>query len=138
MSKKPKDNSIEATIRRRVEKRFKQRSEYFSHVVAFVLINGAAWLIFPQIMGGFSTICAGISVLWSIAFLIDTIQFVMNELKERTIQQEIERERMLRYGVDMSEKAKNRLMYLTDDGEIMEFEEDEEAGESLKLDNRRN
>lgn len=135
MSKKTKDNSLEATIRRRVEKRFERRSEYLSHVVAFVLINGAAWLIFPQIMGGFTTICAGISGLWGIAFTIDTVQFILNELKERAIQQEIERERMARYGVGIPEKAKNRLMRLTDDGEIMEFEEDEDADTNLRLNN---
>jgi hypothetical protein len=137
MSKKSKDTSIEAEIRRRIEKRFKQRSEYFSHLAAFVPINTIGWLIFPQWNNIFSIICAGISVMWTIAFIIDTVQFIMSELQERTIQREIERERMLRYGVgEISDKTKNRLMRLTDDGEIMDFD-DEEIAENLKLDNHR-
>ncbi|MBC8170296.1 MAG: 2TM domain-containing protein [Anaerolineae bacterium] len=137
MSKRSKANSMETEIRRRIEKRFKQRSEYFSHLVAFMLVNGVGWAIFLQGNNSSSTVCAGISIIWTIAFIIDTVQFIMSELQERTIQREIERERMLRYGVgEMTEKTKNRLMRLTDDGEIMDFDE-EESDETLKMDNRR-
>jgi hypothetical protein len=140
MSKKNRPSAMEEEIRRRVEKRFDQRAEFFSHLIAYVVVNGFGWgLLAPklEISPFFTTIGMGITLLWGMGVAIHGVMYLFEEGKERAIQREIERERELRYGpggagAGNPQKFKNnsrdRIMRLSNDGELIadEYEDDDE------------
>ncbi|MBI1281660.1 MAG: hypothetical protein GC179_26275 [Anaerolineaceae bacterium] len=134
-----------ATIRRRVEARFRQRYGFYAHLAAYTLVNLVLWLIWGltsgmawqlserfQILGGLSTfltmpwpliVMAG----WGIGLVAHGLNYYIRYgdgaiRRQAAINREVEREmsQYVRY-----EKPKNdSQMRLTDDGEL-EVMEDE-------------
>src|SRR5215213_3374088 len=84
-------------IRKRITNRYNNRSEFFSHLVAFLVANGLLWgLLDPQ--GTWFTVAGIFSGLWGMGLVIHFIQYLMKEAQERAIEREIDRERAWRYG----------------------------------------
>jgi hypothetical protein len=123
----PEEPSPYDEIRKRVEKRFKRRTSFITDA-GMMLLTGTVlsflWLntdptarVSPVIM---LILVGGLTL----AFFDKLVNYVMGELQDRAIQREIEREREYQLGV--SEKAKRddaRALRLSDDGELIEFEE---------------
>ena len=117
-----------AEIRKRITNRYNNRSEFFSHLVAFVVANGILWgVLDPQ--GTWYTIAGIFSGLWFMGLVIHFIQYWMKEAQERAIEREIERERAWRRGMDEIPegeiKRKRDRLTLNHDGELMEIVEDD-------------
>ena len=117
-----------AEIRKRITNRYNNRAEFFSHLVAYIVVNGLAWFLL-QPEGTWFTIAAFISGLWGMGLVIHFIQYLMKEAQERAIEREIQREREWRRGSgEMQEgeiKRKRDRLTLNHDGELMEIVEDE-------------
>lgn len=123
----------ENEIRNRVRQRYDKRAEYFGNLIAFIVFTLAVWfIIMPTLSadnGFFRFLFTVINIGWAIGVAVSSVQHLMYELGERATQYEIEREREYFY---MTRKAKNspsetqRLMTLSDDGEIIDYEEDEQ------------
>lgn len=117
-----------AEIRKRITNRYNNRAEFFSHFVAYLIVNGIIWgLLGPE--GTWFTIAGIFSGLWGMGLVIHFIQYLMKEAQERAIEREIERERAWRRGTgEMQEgeiKRKRDRLTLNHDGELMEIVEDE-------------
>lgn len=109
-------------IRRRVEKRYSMRAEFISHLIAFLIFNAVMWFgLQPD--GFFSGVAIIITGGWSIGIVIHGVQYAMFEMKERTVQREIDRQLALR-----GEMVKPKRRYeISDDGELFVPESDEDA-----------
>ncbi len=113
----------------KVYKRFDTRADFVTHLATFVPLNILAWLLWmggvTLGLGGWPLILTG---LWGLGLLIHGIQ-VFYTASESLLQREIERE-MASYSDDMKLKRKRknadeRVMRLSDDGELVEMELDE-------------
>jgi len=127
MSKNTMDQDY-AEIRKRITNRYNNRSEFFSHLVAFLVANGILWgVLSPQ--GTWYTVAGIFTGLWFMGLVIHFIQYWMKEAQERAIEKEIEREREWRRGAgEMEEgeiKRKRDRLTLNHDGELMEIVEDD-------------
>jgi 2TM domain len=147
----PPNMPSEEEIRRRVEKRIKQRNEFYIHLAVFIVVipmlwimwgftsdffsaflsdsawvfDGMPWPIFPTIGWGIGIVAHGLTVYFNSPGRI--------EARERTIQREIERERQRLANDSYYEKPKReRSVRLTDDGELIEEDEDEAEIENGK------
>lgn len=106
------DDINEKEIRNRITTRYNNRSEFFGHLIAFVVFNLLLWFgLQPQ--DGWHTVATIFTALWGMGIAIHFVQFITTEARERAIEQAIERERQWR-GVHNDD----RLSRLTDDGEI--------------------
>lgn len=117
-------------IRKRVKRRYDNRAEFLSHLVAFIIVNGLGWWFIVRPMGGIVfTLAALVSGLWGLGVVIHGIQFLTKELQERAIEREIGREREWRSGFasEPDMKRKRDRLTLSDDGEVLEVIEDDEA-----------
>jgi hypothetical protein len=133
-------DNYEKEIRKRIEHRYKKRSEFGGMLISLVVMNAGIWFVL-QPGGGMFMMAAqcflGISV---IALGIAGTELLMNELKEAAIQREIDAERVARmgeyrYGAADYEKAKNppmRLVQISDDGELLELEDDADDDELVR------
>jgi hypothetical protein len=121
--------TLEETVRRRIEKKHKQRAELQIHAIAFVASNIGIWLFWAilNITFPFPLI---ITLGWGIGLLAHYSEYsgkygTAYEKREALIAREIEKERARLYG-DMPEKAKNDFydgdngILLTEDGELSE------------------
>ena len=117
-----------AEIRKRITNRYNNRAEFYSHLVAYLIVNGIIWILL-QPEGTWFTLAAIFSGLWGMGLVIHLIQYVMKEAQERAIEKEIERERAWRRNTgDMQEgeiKRKRDRLTLNHDGELMEIVEDD-------------
>ncbi len=117
-----------AEIRKRITNRYNNRAEFFSHFVAFSVVNGLLWLLL-QPQGTWFTIAGIFSGLWGMGLVIHFIQYLMKEAQERAIEREIQHEREWRRGSgEMQEgeiKRKRDRLTLNHDGELMEIVEDD-------------
>ena len=115
-------------IRRRITKRYDNRTEFFSHLIAFLAFNGLGWMLwlgtpYEARSGVLGVLLLITSVGWLVGLLIHMVMFLMNEARERAIEQAIEREREW---VSMGEKPKrDRLTRLSEDGELMDVMDEE-------------
>lgn len=119
-------------MERRIKERFSRRVEFLSHFIAFVLIMPAIWVVIKTWMPALAfwdIALIAITAGWTVGLLIHFVQVVAKELEDRAVASEMERLGLLQY-----EKFKRdgtvpeRLVRLTDDGEIVELEyEDQEA-----------
>lgn len=123
-------------IRKRVEKRFKQRQEFMIHLAVFVITNVGLWGLWLLLGGGFAW-PAIVTMGWGIGLLIHGItvytEATMEQRREEMIDREIRREKMRVYGdpdYDESLLSKPKrggndpALRLTDDGEIVAAEDD--------------
>jgi hypothetical protein len=111
-----------AKIRERAEKRVKNRQEFVSHLIIFLMINGMLWFIYFSTHPGVFAWPLIITLGWG-AGLVSHAMAVYREsnagqvARERAIQREIERE-IAMIGEDIDVKPK-RSARLSDDGEII-------------------
>lgn len=117
-------------IKKRINDRFEVRTQLAGNLAGFVgasvvllfLDNGSvlpSWLdsLLPYIMG-----------LWLIGLFVHFANWLLSELRERALRNEIERSGIGLYQRRLAEKRKReaeesgeRLVRLTDDGEIVDF-----------------
>jgi hypothetical protein len=109
-------------IRRRVEKRYSMRAEFISHLIAFLIFNAIMWFgLQPE--GFFYGVAMIITGGWSIGLVIHGVQYAMFEMKEHTVQREIDRQLALR-----GEMVKPKRRYeISDDGELFVPDSDEDV-----------
>ena len=131
---------LDAAIRRRVERRAKQRREFFGSLTSFLAVNFTLWFIWYMSSAGKGTlefpwpIFITIAWLWSSDLVGQGLQVYRNSERaryrhEQAIQREIALEKM-RLGLgdsdDSYEKPKrDRLVRLSDDGELLSEEDDD-------------
>ena len=117
-----------AEIRKRITNRYNNRAEFYSHLVAYLIVNGIIWILL-QPEGTWFTLMAIFSGLWGMGLVIHFIQYVMKEAQERAIEKEIERERAWRRNMgEIQEgeiKRKRDRLTLNHDGELMEIVDDD-------------
>jgi hypothetical protein len=109
-------------MRERAEKRVKNRQEFVSHLIIFLMINGMLWFIYLSTHPGVFAWPLIITLGWG-AGLVSHAMAVYRDsnagqrARERAIQREMEREMAL-MGEDIDVKPK-RSARLSDDGEIV-------------------
>ena len=141
----PPNMPSEEEIRRRVEKRIKQRNEFYSHLAVYVVCNLMMWMIWALTRDPGETIGFPWPLIvmfgWGIGLGSHALTVYFNsasrvEARERAIQREIERERERLANDEYYEKPKrDQRLRLTDDGELIEIGDDEvEDGEKRKRD----
>lgn len=133
----------EEQIRRRVEKKFKERQGLLINAASFVLVNIMLWAIYlfsnnvPQAITAGAPIDLGFpwpifpTLGWGIGLIAQYLDYQNKygtgaDRREEAIQREIEREQARRGSSANLEKPKNdRRMRLTEDGELEEVPDDE-------------
>lgn len=116
-------------IKERVERRMKERERFLKSVMGFLTANIICWTIWFLTSRGFPwpifvTIGTGMNVISQFAKTFVGSE-VMENMREREFQREVERERMrLEHGISYAkvkndEKAKNGEIRLSDDGELI-------------------
>lgn len=125
-------SKAEIQIRKRIEKRYKKRTEFFQMVIGLGVLNLILWNVFvPSGIFLMAAQCfAGITVL---GIGMTGMELFFMEVQERAVQREIEREREARYGGGYGydyEKPKHddhmRLVDLGEDGELIEIEDEDD------------
>ena len=123
-------------IRKRVEKRFKERQELITHVLAFVMGNLMVWTIYGVVGGGFPWPIF-VTVGWLFGIVGHSFYYMSKygswaQRREAEVQREIERER--ERSLAYEKPKRDPRMRLTDDGEIEEVV-DEETSQAEKRKN---
>jgi hypothetical protein len=126
-------------IRRRITHRYNNRIGFFSHFVAFLVSNGFGWLLWlgtPENVrsGVLGVLLLLVSVGWLIGMSIHAIIYLMMEARERAIERAVQEERAWTSG----EKPKrDPRVYLTEDGELEEIDDEDMDYEAAPKRNRR-
>ncbi len=127
-------------IRKRVERIYEMRSEYFSHLISFVVLNGLVLLAINGTAEAvrnsfFINLWYIVVALWGMGLAIHTVQYVLGVAKENAVQKAIEREHEYRMALAAQgmayEKPKRDRLVINDDGEI-EAIIDDAAPERIK------
>lgn len=122
-------------IRKRVERIYEMRSEYFSHLISFVVLNGLVLLAInntDEVARNyfFINVWYLIAAMWGVGMAIHTVQYFLGMAKEKAIQKAIEREHEYRMALaangQVYEKPKRDRLVLNDDGEIEEIIDEDE------------
>lgn len=122
-------------IRKRVERIYEMRSEYFSHLISFVVLNGLVLLAINNTDEAarnyfFINVWYFIAAMWGVGMAIHTVQYFLGMAKEKAIQKAIEREHEYRMALaakgQVYEKPKRDRLVLNDDGEIEEIIDEDE------------
>ncbi len=122
------DEKIYEDIINRVKKRYDRRKEYFSHAVAYLAAMGMMWFVWldpSDFMKGFGVLGAIITVPWTIGILIHSVQWLFDELQERAVNVQL-----ARAGINtayVKAKREERLVRLSDDGELIDFKIEDET-----------
>ncbi|MEO8612791.1 MAG: 2TM domain-containing protein [Chloroflexota bacterium] len=114
-------------IRQRITERYNNRIGFYSHLVAFLIINGAAWGLWlgtpDYARSGFLSVLLLLSsVGWLVGMVIHTLIYGMTEARERAIERAIEAEREWSTGEKPKRDPRVRL---TVDGELEAVVDDE-------------
>jgi len=131
---------LDAAIRRRVERRAKQRREFFGSLTSFLAVNFTLWFIWYMSSAGKGTLEFPWPIFITIAWAMSSdlvgqglrvYQNTENALsrREQAIQREIALEKM-RLGLGSSDESyekpkRDRLVRLSDDGELLSEEDDD-------------
>jgi hypothetical protein len=116
-------------IRRRITHRYNNRIAFYSHLVAFLIVNGLGWLLW---LGTAAEARSGVlSVLlllttggWLVGMLIHAVIYGLTEARERAIERTIQEEREWQTG-NMEKPKRDPHMRLTEDGELEAVEDDD-------------
>jgi hypothetical protein len=116
-------------IRQRITSRYNNRIGFYSHLIAFLVINGLAWGIWlgtPELArsGVLSVLLLVSSVGWLVGILIHAIIYGLMEARERAIERAIDAEREWSTGEKPKRDPRVRL---TVDGELEAVADDDEA-----------
>jgi serine/threonine protein kinase len=126
----PPEVAQEELIRKRIEKKYQERSGLVAHAIPYIIVNMVLWSIYFSSGAGFPWPMF-VTFFWGIGFVSHFFAYYNKYgggamRREEAIQREIERERERSL---MYEKPKNDerdvRMRLTDDGELEEVPEDE-------------
>lgn len=115
-------------IRRRVEKRYKERQDFIIHFAAYVGSNLIIWVLWFLLLSGPFPWPLIVTLGWSVGIVAHFLSYYFKygagaNRREDAIEREIEQE-MVRRAI--YEKPKNdERMRLTEDGELEEVPEDE-------------
>ncbi|NWF70802.1 MAG: 2TM domain-containing protein [Chloroflexi bacterium] len=110
-------------IRKRIQRQYDNRTEFASHLIAFLGTAAVLWgVLQPQY--GWATLSAIIMGGWLIGLLIHATIYGMKEAQERAIEREIERERAWRSQYPELKQKRGRLQ-LSEDGEILDIVDDQ-------------
>lgn len=86
----------EASIRKRVEQRFKDRRDFFGHIVAFALVNAMLWIAFSG-----QWWMAFVTFGWGAGLFAHAVETLMNTSQRDTRMEQLINEQMYqRYGDD--------------------------------------
>jgi hypothetical protein len=122
-------------IRRRVQERLNKRKEFIAHFAAYIMTNLTLWILYFLVEPNTLWILIPImsTLGWGIGLVIHgSVVFFesggMDAWQEREMQKEIARERMRRGlppedGESWEKPKRDRIMRLTDDGELIEDED---------------
>lgn len=128
------DSTYEKEIRKRITRRYENRTQFFGNLVSFMIFNAILWSVFqPQAF--WAVVAAIITGGWFLGLSIHLVNFWMTEARERAIEKAIEREREWRGGYIPEGELKlkrERLIEISDDGELVEVIEDEYPQASRK------
>jgi hypothetical protein len=128
-------------IRKRVERMYEMRSEYFSHLISFTFLNGLVLLAInntpePARNLFFINLWYIVVAFWGMGMAIHTVQYVMGVAKENAVQKAINREHEYRMALAANgqayEKPKRDRLVLNDDGELETLVEDEAPARSRR------
>jgi hypothetical protein len=126
-------------IRRRVIARYEKRKDFWGMTLTIVLLSviiWGFWLDFSSVSGLFEQ---GVRLFWFgclLAAVINTVEYVFFELRERAVDREMERVGLRRYYIELADdpgmKRKNdpgdtpleRLVALSEDGELIPLDDD--------------
>jgi hypothetical protein len=124
------------SVRRRVEKPFKKRAEFFSHAAVYVLINLMLWLVYFVSINFFELFGAGsldapdfpwpiiVMLGWGAGLLAHGAETFGGGSRESAIEREMARRQRAAdtamYAAYDEKPKRDRLLRLTDDGEIEE------------------
>ena len=115
-------------IRRRVEKRYKERQDFLIHLAAFVGSNLIIWVLWFLLFSGPFPWPIFVTLGWGIGIVSHFLSYYFKygagaNRRENAIEREIEQE-MARRAI--YEKPKNdERMRLTEDGELEAFDDNE-------------
>jgi hypothetical protein len=127
----------EKAVEQRVSKRFRRRFFWGIHLViilglAGLLIADAAFFSYWSYMRWVNNFTFGLFL--SMPFVLHTAYFAYRELYERTLQHAMQQARMEAI-LEREEKLKrdhlppSSLVYLSDDGELVDYEEEDELSD---------
>jgi hypothetical protein len=118
-------------IRKRIQKRYDDRAGFFIDLVCFLVFCGGIWVAWfgtwPMESRMTAVIPLVITLGWGVGVLSHMITFVMGEARERAIEEAIERERAWRDGSLLEKPKREQRMRLSDEGELVEVVEEDEA-----------
>ncbi|HEX2908334.1 MAG TPA: 2TM domain-containing protein [Phototrophicaceae bacterium] len=119
-------------IRKRIQKRYDDRAGFFIDLVCFLVFNVGIWIAWlatpeaaraPIIFPALVVTTLG----WGIGVLAHMINYVNGEARERAIEEAIERERAWRDGSLLEKPKRDQRVRLSDEGELVEVVEEDEA-----------
>jgi hypothetical protein len=110
-----------------VERLYDLRTEYFSHFISFMVLNGLVLLAIngtpePARNTFFINLWVIVAALWGMGVAIHTVHYVLGVAKEQAVEKAIQREHEYRMALAMNgeayEKPKRDRLILNDDGEV--------------------
>ena len=120
-------------IRRRIKRKYDNRVEFFSHIVAFLGVNLVLWGVLQPQNGWYTLSMIGMGG-WFVGVLCHVVVFWGKEMQEREIERAIEREYDLRghQPPEADVKRKRDRLRLTADGELLDVVDEDEERVSRK------
>ena len=130
-------------IRQRAEKRVKARAEFILHLAIYIIINLALWAIWFAFTRDIFPWPILSTTLWGVGLAIHGIYVyiessMMDQMRARAIQREVEHELRLR-GQDEQPKLskpkreqREQIVRLSDDGELLPVEDENGSARSKR------
>jgi hypothetical protein len=132
---------LDAQLRKRAKRRISRRNEFYKSVIAYIPVNLLLWIIWASLSHGFYGFPWPIFVTlgWALGLAGEAFQVYQEsgaavERREERIQREIELEK-IRLGLanaDYEKPKHDRVMRLSDDGELIPDDNDMEPIAKVK------
>lgn len=136
-------------IRKRVEKRIKERNEFIIHLAVYIMVMALLWVIYIFSSDLPATLMSGAELDfpwpiipmmgWGIGIVAHGLTVFFNSpgriaARERMIQREVERERerLEAAGYDVDKRKRDSLYRLSDDGELIEVTDEDPDDQRAK------
>lgn len=119
---KPKPPELLTELRKSIQRRYDSRAEFFGNLVAFVILVGGVWTLGrPDPVSGWHTVAIVITLGWAAGLGVHFVNFLTTEGREKAIQTAL-----VRYGAETADGMPERLVRLSEDGELVEVGYDDE------------
>lgn len=134
MAKGDNLSKTELQIRKRIEKRYKKRTEFFQMIVALGMLNFIIWNVFSP-AGAFFMAAQCFAAITVLAIGMTGLELFFMEVQERAVQRELDREREARYSggydYDYAKPKREDSVRLADlsvgeDGELIEIDDEDD------------